>query len=130
MIAVYAFAVWTVFVWGTRVRNILQDGGSAFDLWAALALAALGVAVVVGARKGGLAPILAVAVAATVAVWAVRAPLIIFDGDHGAAFVAVHVSLAVFSVGLGLAAWRTTGFWPAARRGRRPVSRTGTVGSG
>lgn len=130
MIAVYAFAVWTVFVWGTRVRNILQAEGSALDLGAAVALAALGVAVGVSARKGGLGPVLAVAVVATVVVWAVRVPLMVLLADHGAAFIAVHVSLAVVSVGLGLAAWRATGFWPAARRGGRPVSQAGATGSG
>lgn len=120
MIAVYAFAAWTVFVWVTRVRNIIQDQGSTFDLVVAVALAALGVAVVVAARKGGLEPVLGVAVAATVAVWAVRTPLIVFDGDHDTAFKVVHTALAVISVGLGLAAWRLSG-----RHGRRPLSPAG-----
>jgi hypothetical protein len=127
VIAVYAFAAWTVFVWGTRVRNIIQDQGSTFDLVVAMALAALGVAVIVAARKGGLAPVLAVAVVATVTVWAVRTPLIVFDADHEVAFKSVHTALAVVSVGLGLAAWRTTGFWPAVRHGRRPLSQAGTA---
>lgn len=125
MFAVYAFAAWTAFVWVTRVRNIVEDDGSTIDLVMALGLATLGVAVVVAARKGGLAPVLAVAVVATLAVWAVRTPLIVFDVDHGVAFKAVHTALAVVSVGLGLAAWRTTRFWPAVRHGRRSLSQAG-----
>jgi hypothetical protein len=120
VLAVYAFGAWTVFVWVTRVRNIVEDQGSNLDLVVALVLATLGVAVVVAARKGGLAPVLAAAVVATVAVWALRTPLIVLDADHGVAFKAVHSALAVISVVLGLAAWRTTGFWPALRHGRQP----------
>lgn len=130
MIAVYAFAAWTLFVWGTRVRNIVEDQGSTFDLVVALALAALGVAVAVAARKGALAPVLAVAVVATVAVWALRLPLIVFDAEHGGAFKAVHAALALVSVGLGLAAWRTTAFWPADRKRRRRPSEIGTKSPG
>ncbi len=126
MVAVYAFAAWTVFVWVTRVRNIVEDDGSTIDLVMALGLATLGVAVVVAARGGGLAPVLAVAVVATVAVWAVRTPLIVSDPDQGTAFKAVHAALALVSVGLGLVAWRTTAFWPAAQRRRRRPSETGT----
>lgn len=126
MIAVYAFAAWSVFVWGTRARNIVEDQGSSFDLVAALALTALGVAVAVAARRGRLDPVLAVAAAVTVAVWALRLPLIVLDGDHGGAFKAVHAALAVVSIGLALAAWRTTSFWPAVRRGKHPVSQART----
>lgn len=130
MAIVYAFAAWTVFVWATRVRNIVEDQGSTFDLLAAAALAALGVAVAGTAWKGGLAPVLAATVVVTVAVWAVRTPLILFDADHGAAFKAVHVTLAVISVGLALAAWRTTRFWPSARQAARPASPTAGPSSG
>jgi hypothetical protein len=125
VIAVYAFAAWTVFVWATRARNIMEDQGSTYDLVVALALALLGVAVVVAARKGGLARVLAVAVVATFVVWAVRTPLMVFDADHDVAFKAVHTALAVVSFGLGLAAWRTTGFWPAVRHGGRSLRRPG-----
>lgn len=125
MVAVYAFAAWTVFVWGTRVRNIVEDQGSTVDLLAAVALAVLGVAVAVTAWKGGLAPVLALAAAVTVAVWAVRLPLLVFD-DHGIVFKAVHVALAAVSVSLALAAWRAVGFWPASGRGRHRVPQAGT----
>ena len=128
MIAVYAFAAWSVFVWGTRARNVVEDQGSTFDLVVALLLAGLGIGVAVAARRGGLAPVLAVAVVATVAVWALRLPLIVLDPDHGGAFKAVHSALALVSVALALVAWRATGFWPAVRHGRRQVPQAGTTG--
>jgi hypothetical protein len=128
VLAVYTFAGWTVFVWATRARNIAEDGGSTLNLVVALGLAALGVAVAVAARRGGLAPVLAVAVGATVVAWAVRVPQILLDPQHGLAFQAVHAALAAVSVGLAAAAWRTTGFWPARRRGSRAVSQGSTSG--
>ena len=127
MAVVYVFAAWTVFVWATRMRNIVEDQGSFLDLSTAAALAALGVAVAVTARKGGLPPVLVATVVVTVAVWAVRTPLIVFDADHGVAFKAVHTALAVMSVGLALAAWRTTSFWPVPRQGQRAAPPAGRV---
>ncbi len=119
MLAVYVFAAWTVFVWTTRVRNILEDDGSRLDLVLAATLAVLGVAVAVVAwrRREQLAPILAVAVVATLIAWAVRTPMILLDGEYGVAFKAVHTALAAASVALALLAWRTTSFWPAGRSG-------------
>ena len=91
VLAVYTFAGWTVFVWATRARNIAEDGGSTLNLVVALGLAALGVAVAVAARRGGLAPVLAVAVGATVVAWAVRVPQILLDPQHGLAFQALSL---------------------------------------
>ncbi len=66
----------------------------------------LAVVVAVSLARGGTprwaVPALA---AATVAAWAVRAPVILL-GDHGAAFKVVHVGLALVSVALAVAAWR------------------------
>jgi len=101
-------AGWTLFVWSTRVRNIARDGGSTFSLVVAFALVALGVLVAVSLVRGGTprwaVPALA---AATVAAWAVRAPIILL-GDHGVAFKAVHTVLALVSIGLAAAAWRAS----------------------
>ena len=102
-----ALAGWTVFVWGTRVRNIARDGGGSLSLIVALALVGLGVLVAVSLVRGGTprwaVPALA---AATVAAWAVRAPMIL-TGDHGVAFKVVHTVLALVSVGLAVAALRS-----------------------
>lgn len=101
-----ALAAWTVFVWGTRLRNIARDGGSPSSLVVALALVVLAVVVAVSLMRGGeprwAVPALA---AATVVTWAVRCPQILL-GDHGGVFKVVHTVLALVSVGLAVAAVR------------------------
>lgn len=128
MLAVYAFAAWTLFVWTTRVRNIAEDDGSVLDLVLAAVLAVLGLAVVLAAwrARARLAPVLAVAVVATLVAWALRTPMILLDPEWGAAFKAVHTALAVVSVGLALVAWRTTRYWPLARQRAGSASRATT----
>ncbi len=69
-------------------------------------LTALGVAAaasLAGVRLPWAVPALAVA---TIAVWAVRVPLVLSNG-HEAAFVVVHLVLAGVSVALAAAALRT-----------------------
>jgi len=69
-------------------------------------LTALGVAAaasLAGVRLPWAVPALAVA---TIAVWAVRVPLVLSNG-HEAAFVVVHLVLAAVSVALAVAALRT-----------------------
>lgn len=119
----YAFAAWTLFVWTTRIRNILSDGdasGTSRDVAFVAAVGLCALAVVAGfawwrRRPRWAVPALAVA---TVATWAVRVPLITADPEWGAGFKVVHAGLAVVSVALAWAAWRR---WPV---------RTGTAGSG
>lgn len=109
----YVFGVWTVLVWGNRIGNILaDDSGSTFDLVVAAGLTALGVAVVALAlrrRRGGddrgLVAVVGATAVLTVAVWAVRVPLML-GRDHPVAFEVVHTLLAVGSVALAVAAWR------------------------
>lgn len=95
----WALAAWTAVIWGSRIRNILDDGGGTGALVVAVGLVALAVAVAVDARA---VPLLA---ATTVAVWVVRVPLVLSHG-HGAAFVVVHLVLAAVSVALAVVAWR------------------------
>lgn len=110
----YVFGLWTVLVWGNRIGNILaDDSGSAFDLAVAAALTALGVAVLavaLGRRRTGaggpVVPVVGAAAVLTVVVWAVRVPLML-GRDHPVAFEVVHTLLAVGSVALAVAAWRT-----------------------
>lgn len=101
---VWAFAVWTVFVWGTRIRNILSDDGGTGALVVAVGLTVLGLAVAVHAASGRLPWAVPAAALATVAVWAVRVPMVLLH-DRSAAFRLVHVALAVVSVGLAVVAW-------------------------
>jgi|SRR5581483_25673 len=85
------FAVWTVVVWAGRLRN----GGSV-----ALAASFLVLAVLAGWRRRWW---LTALVAWTAGVWALRTPMILVH-EHPAGFKAVHVVLAVMSIGLGLVA--------------------------
>ena len=112
--AVHALVAWTVLVWTTRIRNILSDDGGLTDLLLPRALTALAVLALVDRRRG--VPALA---GATVAVWAVRVPMILVH-DHSAAFVAVHLVLAAVSV--ALAVW-------AVRQGRRAPRRATASGT-
>jgi hypothetical protein len=100
--------LWTLFVWGTRIFNILTDGGGAGALVVALGLTALGVAAAVSLgrvrRLPWALPALAVA---TVAVWVVRVPLLLAH-DHAAGFVVVHLVLAGVSLALAGATLRAT----------------------
>lgn len=104
-----ALAAWTAFVWGTRVRNIVRDGGGTLSLLVALGLVALAVIVAIALVRGGTprwaVPALATA---TVAAWVVRAPVILL-GDHGVGFKVVHTGLALVSIALAVAALRQTG---------------------
>lgn len=114
MVVAAALAGWTVFVWGTRVRNIARDGGSTVSLLTSLALVALAVVVAVSLVRGGrpraAVPALA---AATIVAWALRTPGILV-ADHAVGFKVVHTVLALVSVALAVAALR-------ADRTRAPV---------
>ena len=120
--AVGSFLAWTVFVWGVvRVRNILGDDtiSDTSRTWllllaASLWLPAIVLLVVLGrsllthrelpapARVG-----VAVLGVWTTSVWLVRGADIALTSDEGAAFVAVHLVLAVVSVGLAVLAARS-----------------------
>ncbi len=94
--------------------NILTDGGGAGALVVAAGLTALGLAAgasLAGARLPWAVPALAVA---TLAVWAVRVPLLL-GNDHGAAFEVVHLVLAAVSAALAVGALRRS---PALRLSR------------
>jgi len=109
------FAAWTLFVWGTRVSNILEDDGSAWALTVAIAMTAGGIAVAITALSGrGVGPAVLGLATATVLVWLIRLPGLLLDADHGAAFKFVHAMLALVSVALALTA-------RASVRARRPV---------
>ena len=111
---VVASAPWTLFVWGTRVRNIAGDdeintGERAFGylvsaLFVAAALAI--VALFVGRRYERLRALLAVFAIATVGWWTVRSVSILVH-EHSWAFRIVHVVLGVISSVLAVAAWRS-----------------------
>ena len=115
--AVGAFVAWTLFVWIGRIRNALTDPEmTGSDRIGPLVLATVFVAgaIVLGALlyrdhvAATAASSRALRLAArvvggyTIAVWIVRAGDIALGGDHEAAFVAVHVVLAVISIALAV----------------------------
>jgi hypothetical protein len=93
-------AVWTLFVWGVRIRNADGEVGPTV---LAVVFVALAVAVLV--TRGGRVPTLALA-GWTAAVWTVRLVDIALLSDHEAAFVVVHAALAAVSVALAALAAR------------------------
>ena len=112
MALLLVFAGWTLFVWGTRISNVLSDGGGAPALVVAVGLVVLAVAVAWHAVRGRWAWSVPALAAATLGVWAVRLPGVLLH-DHSAAFKAVHVALGAVSVGLALAALRPRSRVPA-----------------
>ena len=97
---VWALPLWSLFVWGTRIRNVAEDDSSATSLIVPVLLTVLAVAALVDRRRG--IPLLA---AATVAVWAVRLPMVVVH-DHSVGFKVVHAALAVVSIVLAYTSWR------------------------
>ena len=105
-------AGWTVLVWTTRIRNVLGDdaldgGAKAGRVALSLSFTALAAVVVWAALRRVERLRFAVLVLAgwTVGVWTARS-IGIVRGDHSAAFVAVHLVLAIVSIGLSWLALR------------------------
>jgi hypothetical protein len=118
-------AGWTVFVWTTRIRNIVTDDSlTGSDRAGRLVLAGsftVLAAVVIWAwvqRSAALRVSVLLLSGWTVGVWVART-IGIAGGDHSAGFVAVHVVLAVVSVALAALACRHHG--PADHRHREAV---------
>ncbi len=109
-------AAWTLFVWLGRVRNVLADdtltgwsAGWRLALSSSFVVLALAVVAAVVHQRAtaaaGPTPALRLGAGALaalgIAVWAVRGTDIAV-GDHSAAFIAVHVVLAVVTIALGV----------------------------
>ena len=100
-------ALWTLFVWGVRLRN--ADGAVGAT---ALSLVFLGLALAVLASRRNAA-VIATLAGLTAVVWVVRIVDIVLLSDHGVAFTVVHLALGVVSV---LLATRALGQVRRARR--------------
>jgi hypothetical protein len=108
---IFAFGLWTLFVWTTRIGTALgEDDLSAAARTGRVALAfsftVVGLVLVTVAwrsRGRGLHPgeirVVRLSAAWTVGVWLVRGVQIAL-ADHEAGFIAVHLVLAVVSIGL------------------------------
>lgn len=95
-----ALALWTLLVWGGRIRNAVTGDEGVAPVVLAAAFVTLAVAVL--ATRGHRATVCGLA-GWTVAVWVLRAVDIALLSDHDAGFVVVHLVLAVVSI--ALAAW-------------------------
>ena len=109
---VVALVAWTFLVWTTRIRNIWGDADlSDTEKWGrtglALSFTLLGAAVLVGmVQRAGWSDVAVKALAGwTIGVWVVRS-VGIATADHAAGFIAVHLALAVVSIGLAALAVR------------------------
>jgi hypothetical protein len=95
-----ALPIWTLFVWGTRLRIIFDTDQSRTTVIVPIVLTVLAIAAFVDRRRG-----IAALAAATIVVWVVRLPLVLVH-DHDAGFKAVHAVLAVVSLALSYGALR------------------------
>lgn len=119
---VAVFAAWSGYVWSTRIANAWSATSdetttakvvSTVTAVVLLAGALAAVVILVRARarafEAAESLVLRLAAGATVAVWAVRVPLIVADGGHDVPFKVVHGILGLLSVVLALATWRVAG---------------------
>ncbi|MCB0994707.1 MAG: hypothetical protein KDB21_06435 [Acidimicrobiales bacterium] len=117
---VLGFAVWTVFVWSSRIRNVwgaddINTTGKWIRTGIAVLFLALALAVAAGVRRWRAgAPsradraVLAVAGVWTIGFWLVRGIGIIVD-DHTVGFTVVHTALMIASIGLSVLTLRAAG---------------------
>lgn len=110
---------WTIFLWVSRLRNVLADDdlsstGRSVRIGIVVLFVVLAAAAAVGRRRGSHAPLM-VLIVWTIGYWIVRGGGILI-GDWSAGFKVVHTVLMIVSLtAAGLAA-RSIG-WAAGVRG-------------
>ena len=128
------FALWSGYVWLTRIANA-WSASSDETATAKAVSTATAVVLLVGAVAAAVILVRARArtfVAAetlllrtfaglTIAVWAVRVPLIVLDAGHDVPFKVVHTVLALVSVGLAALTWWRAGTEAEADGGSGPA---------
>jgi hypothetical protein len=110
--AAVALSVWTLLVWTTRIGTVWGDetsslAGRTGRLALALSFTVLALTTLLMRRRPQVVIVVRVFAAWTIVVWVVRGIDIVL-GDHSAAFIAVHLVIAVVSVLLAVAAVRLT----------------------
>ena len=99
---------WTVFLWLSRLRNVLGDedltsGGRAWRIAVVVVFVLLAVVAAAGLIRRTMVPLL-VLIVWTVCYWLVRGTGILL-GDWSVSFKVVHTVLMVVSLGLAIGAW-------------------------
>lgn len=110
----FALVGWTVFLWISRLRNVLVDddlsaGGTAWRVAVVVIFVAMAAAVFWAWRRGPmpsdrLVALVRVLGAWTIGFWIIRGGGIIID-DHDLGFTVVHTALMVTSISLAVWAW-------------------------
>lgn len=101
---------WTLFLWTSRIRNVLADDdldafGLTWRLGAAVIFLALGLTCLAWLWRGRPGPIsLGVLAGWTVVYWLVRGTGIMLDSNHDAGFKLIHAALMAMSLGVVLVA--------------------------
>lgn len=98
---------WSVFLWISRLRNVLRDDD--LDSWGVTWRVAVVVIFVVLALAAAVLDdrrAVAVLVWWTIGFWVVRGGGILLD-DHTVGFKAIHTALMVVSIGAAMWVWRT-----------------------
>lgn len=101
---IWVLIAWTVFLWLSRLRNVLNDndlssGGRAIRVGVVVIFVALAAAAAVAVRRRQ-SKVLVLFVTWTVGYWLVRGIGILIDGDHSWRFKGVHAVLMVISLTL------------------------------
>lgn len=128
-----ALALWTVGIWGSRLRNALADdelvGSDRFSaIGVAAVFVALGVIVGVGVLRRQWQwqwPPLLVLVIVGVVRWTIRGPIILLSDEWSVGFKVVHTVLWLVTVLLSVRALREH---PRVRNALAKDLRTGLVG--
>jgi len=110
---VWVLIAWTVFLWLSRLRNVLNNdelssGGRAIRVGVVVIFVGLGLAAALAVRRRQ--PRLLVGFLAwTVGYWLIRGIGILIDGDYSVGFKAVHTALMVVSLTLSALTARQLG---------------------
>ncbi len=104
----WALTSWTVFLWLSRLRNVLGDDdltstGRAWRIGVVVVFVVLAIVAAAGMIRRTMVPLL-VLIVWTVSYWLVRG-IGILVGDWSVGFKAVHTALMVVSLGLAIGAW-------------------------
>lgn len=99
---------WTVFLWLSRLRNILGDDdltstGRAWRIGVVVVFVLLAIVAAAGLIRRTVVPLM-VLIVWTVSYWLVRGTGILL-GDWSVSFKVVHTVLMVVSLGLAIGAW-------------------------